>query len=74
MMFNKLRKLFCKHEWEREVITAGFLVVDGWLVTPVQYRCKKCGKVVPEAEYKRRFGNGSLEDRYETENKNAAGC
>ena len=57
-MFNKLKRLFCKHEWEREVLAAGFLVVDGWLVTPVQYRCKKCGKVVSEAEYERRFGNG----------------
>lgn len=57
-MFNKLKKLFCKHEWEREVLTAGFIVVDGWLVTPAQYRCKKCGKVVSEAEYERRFGNG----------------
>lgn len=24
----------------------GFLVVNGWLVKPFQYRCKKCGKVV----------------------------
>lgn len=44
-IFNQLRKVFCNHEWEEEVITGGFIVVDGWLEHPVQYRCKKCGKI-----------------------------
>ena len=54
-MLDKLRKLFCKHEWEREVIRGGFAVIDGWLVNPVHYRCKKCGKAITEEEYKRRY-------------------
>ena len=41
-----LKRLFCKHEYEKECIEGGFLVVNGWLVKPFQYRCKKCGKVV----------------------------
>lgn len=45
-MIKFFKQLFCKHEYEKEYINGGFLVVDGWLVTPFQYRCKKCGKVV----------------------------
>ena len=44
-MFNWLKRLFCRHEYEEEYL-AGFLVVDGWLVQAKQYRCKKCGNVV----------------------------
>lgn len=54
-LIDAFRKLFCKHEWEEEVITGGFLVVDGWLVNPIQYRCKNCGKVISVAEHKRRM-------------------
>lgn len=45
-MIKLLKQLFCKHEFEKEEIKGGFLVVDGLLVVPTQYRCKKCGKVV----------------------------
>jgi len=53
-LIDAFRKLFCEHEWEKEVIKGGFLVVDGWLVNPVQYRCKSCGKIVSAADYERR--------------------
>jgi hypothetical protein len=48
-LIDVFRNLFCKHDWEKEIITGGFLVVDGWLVNPVQYRCRVCGKVISAA-------------------------
>ena len=50
IMLKFFRRLFCKHEWEKEIIKGAFLVVDGWFVPPVQYRCRKCGKTITEAE------------------------
>lgn len=44
-LLNKIRRLFCDHEYEREVIKGGYIVEDGWLRHPVQYRCRKCGKI-----------------------------
>lgn len=41
-----LKRLFCKHEYEKEFIEGGFLVVDGWLVKLWHFRCKKCGKIM----------------------------
>ena len=49
-MLKFFRRLFCKHEWEKEIINGGFLVVDGWFVRPARYRCRKCGKTITEAE------------------------
>lgn len=43
-MIKKLKQFFCHHAYEEEKIQ-GFLVVDGWLVQPKQWRCKKCGKI-----------------------------
>lgn len=50
IMLKFFRRLFCKHEWEKEIINGGFLVVDGWFVRPARYRCRKCGKTITEAE------------------------
>lgn len=42
-MIKWIKQLFCKHEYEKKTIPA-FVVVDGLLVQPSLYRCKKCGK------------------------------
>lgn len=57
MLINYFRKLFCIHKWEKEVIKGGFLVKDGWLVCPAQYRCKKCGQTISEEQWNRRYGD-----------------
>lgn len=58
MIIKYFRKLICIHRWEKEVIKGGFLVKDGWLSYPVQYRCKKCGQTISEEKWERWYGDG----------------
>ena len=58
MTIKYFRRLFCVHKWEKEVIKGGFIVNDGWLSHPAQYRCKKCGRTIAEEKWVRRYGDG----------------
>lgn len=45
-LLNRIKQLFCCHEWEKEYIPHAFRVIDGWMVQAFHYKCKKCGKTL----------------------------
>ena len=43
---NKLRQLFCRHEYEKLFVPHGYAIADGKDIHQWLYRCRKCGKQI----------------------------